>query len=179
MDLVALIDITKEMLDEARAYAKLSHDYTSRKHDFHEGGARIASEKMFEGKIGEKAFRKWLEIHDIPYEEDKSSHENADDYDFMVVGKTFDVKTRTKSFHTRTLEMVDQFYKRPKDIYVSVRYHIDRQQVELLGAISRVQLKRINRIENQGYKDNFVAFDHELSSMDKLKDYLKLLLVKK
>lgn len=170
---MCFIDVTKKMLDEANDYATMSRDYTSRKHDFHEGGTKAASAKMFEGKIGEKAFKKWLENNDIPFEEDRSSHEDADDYDFVVAGLKVDVKTRTKSFHTRTLEMVDQFYKRPKDLYISARYHIDRQQVELLGAISSVQLKKINRIENQGYKNNFVAYDDELSSMSKLDRYLK------
>ena len=31
-----------------------------------------------------------------------------------------DVKTRTKKFHTRTLEMVKQFHSKKIDIYISV-----------------------------------------------------------
>jgi|SRR5690625_4906739 len=163
------IKVTKEMKDEALEYSTLSQNYTSRRHDFHEGGANNAAPKMNEGKIGEKAFRFWLEREGIPYNEDKTSFKKPDDYDFIINGYRIDVKTRTEKFHTRTLEMVEQFKNRPKDIYVSVHYHRNTETVDLIGFISSKDLLNLNQIENQGYMNNYVAYDNQLNSMEDFK----------
>lgn len=157
---------------EASQYSTLSRDYTSRRHDFHEGGADNASLKMNEGKIGEKAFRIWLDNEGIPYVEDNTSFDEADDYDFLINGYKIDVKTRTEKFHTRTLELVEQFQNRPKDIYVSVHYHRDTDIVDLIGVISSNKLVQLNQIENQGYNDNYVAYDNQLGSMEDFKSFI-------
>lgn len=163
------IRVTDEMKLEAYQYSALSHDFTSRRHDFHKGGADNASKKMYEGKIGEKAFRSWLDKEGIRYIEDSTSYDEADNYDFLINGYKIDVKTRTEDFHIRTLELVEQLHSRPKDIYVSVRYHRESNEVELIGAISSKKLIHLNQIENLGYKNNYVAYDRQLISMYQFK----------
>lgn len=167
-----LINVTQAMKDEASDYADLSRDYTSRNHDFHEGGPDNAKLKMYEGKIGEKAFRSWLDCEGIPYIEDNTPHDQADYYDFLINGFKIDVKTRTESYHTRTLELVNQFEERPKDIYVSTYYNRDTDNVELIGVISSAKLLSLNQIENHGYLDNYVAYDNQLGSMAAFKQYI-------
>lgn len=83
-------------------------------------------------------------------------------------GLKIDVKTRTKSFHTRTLEMIEQVNVRPKDIYVSVRLHDDKRTVTFLGWFTRNDMLKANHIENNGYLDNYVMYDDELRPMEEL-----------
>ena len=163
-----MIKIAQSLIKEAYDYAVKSKAYTSNRHDFHGGGLDNKQKKMFEGKLGEKVFKQFLLWHQILFDEDHTDHTQADDYDFIVKGRTIDVKTRTQPFHTRTLEMVEQFYKKPKDIYVSVRLYPDRYEGEILGYIGRDRMQKINRIQNLGYLDNFVILDHELSDIDEV-----------
>ena len=55
---------TDELIREADEYARKSAPYTSRAHDFHEGGVDAAERKMAEGKYGEKAFKMILQNND-------------------------------------------------------------------------------------------------------------------
>ena len=72
------------------------------------------------------------------------------------------MKTRTQPFHTRTLEMVEQFKRAPKDLYISVRLFPDELSGYIIGWASNMDFLRTNRIENNGYLDNYVLMDHEL-----------------
>src|SRR5699024_7771979 len=101
-----------------------------------------------------------------------TSHEDADDYDFLILGYKIDVKTRTEKFHIRTLELVEQINKRPKDIFVSTYYDRNKMTVDLIGVISKNKLIQLNQIENHGYKDNYVAYDNQLSSMEVFKQFI-------
>ncbi len=160
------------LLQEALTYADLSGAYTSDRHDFHAGGLNNKKFKMFEGKLGEKAFKQFLTDNAIPFMEDHSSWDERDEYDFLL--KTveaeylLDVKTRTRSFHTRTLEMVEQAHSHPKDIFVSARLYPERSAVQLLGWYSYEDMMNANRIENNGYLDNYVMYDSDLRPLDEL-----------
>ena len=126
--------IHPEFYQEALRYARSSRAYTSNRHDFHAGGLSNKQKKMFEGKLGEKGFKMFL-LENIPFIEDHSSPQERDEYDFLLstINKKylFDVKTRTKSFHTRTLEMVEQAESHPKDIFISARLFSERNAVIL------------------------------------------------
>lgn len=165
--------------NEAKDYATISRSFTSNRHDFHEGGLNAKERKMFEGKLGEKAIKQFFINNNITFEEDKSSHEVADYYDFIVYALDgsklkVDVKTRTKSFHTRTLEMVEQIKNKPKDIYFSVRLHNTIPfTVDLIGFTTKQDFLKINRIQNQGYLDNYVLFDNELREINTIIHKLK------
>ena len=166
------IIINETLEKEAMDYAVLSKSFTSNRHDFHEGGLDAKQQKMFEGKLGEKAIKHFFIQNDIRFIEDKTSHEEADSYDFLVYDLEgnelkVDVKTRTKNFHTRTLEMVEQMKNKPKDIYFSVRlYDVKPFEVDIIGYALKSDFLKINRIENQGYLDNYVLFDNELKKVD-------------
>lgn len=163
--------IPEELINEAARYAKLSRSFTSNRHDFHSGGLINKQKKMFEGKLGEKIFKLFLLDNNINFQEDTSDYKEADLYDFILPnGIKIDVKTRTQDFHIRTLEMVEQFTNKPKDIYISVRLYPDSFKGCIIGWFSKEDLLRINRIENQGYLDNFVMYDRELSSISILYD---------
>lgn len=167
-----LIKIPIEYIREAYEYATKSKAYTSNRHDFHEGGLEAKQRKMFEGKLGEKIFKKVLVDNNIQFEEDNTSHTEADLYDFkMPDNTTIDVKTRTEEFHTRTLEMIEQFNKNPKDIYISVRLYPEKKEGYILGWCTKEDIKKINRIQNLGYLDNYVLYDNELRP---IKDLLNL-----
>lgn len=168
------ITIPDNLVNEALEYARLSRKFTSNRHDFHSGGLDNKQKKMFEGKLGEKAIKTLFLNNNIKFEEDFTSHEESDFYDFIVFSSKgeqlkVDVKTRTKSFHTRTLEMVEQLHKKPKDIYISVRLYVKKPfVVEIIGFAIKNDFIKINRIQNQGYLDNYVLFDNELRIIDKL-----------
>jgi hypothetical protein len=172
------IIINETLTKEAEDYAVISKSYTSNRHDFHEGGLNAKQRKMLEGKLGEKAIKQFFLDNNIKFIEDQSSHQVADLFDFIVFdGENnelkVDVKTRTKNFHTRTLEMVEQMINKPKDIYFSVRlYNTTPYTVELIGYALKVDFLNINRIENQGYLDNYVLYDNELKLINSITNKL-------
>lgn len=169
------VKVTEQMRQEAQNYANLSHDFTSRNHDFHAGGATIASQKMYEGKIGEKAFRALLIEYGISFKEDSTNHDEADLYDFLVGNLKIDIKTRTEDYQTRTLEMVEQFTRRPKDIYVGARYRRELATVEFYGYIEAEELKNANPAQGFGYKTNYWASDDQMKPIEDLLSLLSKL----
>ena len=168
--------ITPELYQEGLNYAQQSCAFTSNRHDFHNGGLENKQQKMLEGKLGEKGFKMFLIENNIPFIEDHSSPQKRDEYDFLLktTYKNFllDVKTRTKHFHTRTLEMVEQAKSHPKDIFISVRLFPEQNKVKLLGWYTFEDMVNINRIENNGYLDNYVMYDSDLRPMESLYDIL-------
>lgn len=160
--------------DEAYEYALKSKSYTSNRHDFHEGGLDAKQRKMFEGKLGEKGFKMFLDEKNITYREDNSPHTDRDFYDFIVNDLKIDVKTRTEDFHIRTLEMVEQVNNFPKHIYISTRLYRESNTVELLGWFGIKDLFRKNKVENNGYLDNYVMYDDDLRDIDSLLEYLEM-----
>lgn len=164
--------IPEAFYQEALDYARSSRAYTSNRHDFHAGGLNNKQQKMFEGKLGEKGFKMYLLENNIPFQEDTTSPQERDEYDFLLstANSRFlvDVKTRTKKFHTRTLEMVEQARTHPKDIFISARLFLERNCVKLLGWYSYNDMIQANHIENNGYLDNYVMYDSELRPMSEL-----------
>ncbi len=156
--------ISGDLYQEALEYAELSKDFTSNRHDFHPGGLLNKKIKMFEGKLGEKAVKMLFMDNDICFKEDHSSYNERDEYDFLLINETeqlkVDVKTRTESFHIRTLEMVEQAKNHPKDIFISARLYKDSNMINK------------NQIENQGYLDNYVMYDRDLRSLASIESEL-------
>ena len=171
------ITIKKQFIEEALKYAELSKSFTSDTHDFHEGGLNAKQRKMFEGKLGEKGIKQFFIENNINFKEDKSSHEDADEYDFIVFGNPqkylIDVKTRTQKFHIRTLEMVKQLNRKKIDIYISVKLTNQKNdyKIKIIGWCTKQDILKINRIENNGYLDNYVMFDNELRNINDLKSF--------
>ena len=169
-------EIPKELYDEAYDYANKSKRYTSNRHDFHKGGLSNKRQKMFEGKLGEKAVKMFFDDNNINYKEDSTNFDERDDYDFLLENSTcslkIDVKTRTEDFHIRTLEMVEQAKSHPKDIFISVRLYREINTVELLGWFTFKDMIEKNQIENLGYLDNYVMYDSDLRPME---DFEKLI----
>ena len=167
-----LIQIPEDLVKEALDYSIESRAYTSNRHDFHEGGLDAKQRKMYEGKLGEKIFKKYLIDNNILFQEDQSDYTEADIFDFIMPDNaTIDVKTRTQVFHTRTLEMVEQFNKNPKTIYISIRLFPGLKQGFIIGWCTHEDILNINRIENHGYLDNYVMFDNELRHINELLDF--------
>lgn len=131
---------------------------------------------MFEGKLSEKAVKLLFLDNNIIFEEDNTAYDERDEYDFLVFKNSqplkVDVKTRTKNFHIRTLEMVEQAKRHPKDIYISARLFENSTKIKLLGWFSFEDMVNKNRIENLGYLDNYVMYDNDLRSMDELIKFL-------
>jgi len=69
--------------------------------------------------------------------------------------------------------MVKQFNKRPKGVYVSLYYNKVGKKAELLDWIDARRLRDLPPIENNGYKNNYVAHDNDLAAMNELEDYFK------
>lgn len=169
--------IDGELYQEAYDYALRSRSFTSNRHDFHAGGLDNKQRKMFEGKLGEKAIKIFFFENNISFEEDKSSFDERDEYDFLLTNKAgerlkVDVKTRTEDFHIRTLEMVEQAQAHPKDIYISVRLYRKTNDVVIIGWYTLQDMLLKNRIENQGYLDNYVMYDNDLRSINTIEDEL-------
>lgn len=170
--------IKEEFVKEALEYAKLSKSFTSDTHDFHEGGLKAKQRKMFEGKLGEKGIKQFFIENNINFKEDESSHKDSDEYDFIIYFNNneylVDVKTRTQNFHTRTLEMVKQMNSKNINIYFSVKLEkvSTEYQIIILGWCYKEDFIKINRIQNQGYLDNYVLYDNELRHIETLKKNL-------
>lgn len=164
------IIINEEFVNEAKQYAILAQNHLSSRHSFHSGNASDRVKKMFEGKLGEKAIKQFFIKYNIPFKEDTTDFTEADCYDFLVREHfKVDVKTRTKIYHTRTLEMVEQTKKRPKDVYISVFLcSTSPYTVQILGYITKEEMLKIGRIENNGYLDNYVVYDRELRKISEL-----------
>lgn len=171
--------INDDLYEEALQYAILSRSYTSNRHDFHSGGLNNKQQKMLEGKLGEKAVKLFLQDNKVSFTEDSTNYDERDEYDFLLHNPNtsekdlkIDVKTRTKEFHTRTLEMCEQAESHPKDIYISTRLLEDGKTVILLGWITYGDLTEKGKIENNGYLDNYAIYDKDLRPMKVLKDIL-------
>jgi len=171
------ITIKKEFIEEALKYAELSKSFTSDTHDFHEGGLNAKQRKMFEGKLGEKGIKQFFIENNINFKEDESSHKDADEYDFIILSTSkkyfIDVKTRTQEFHIRTLEMVKQLKRKKIDIYISVKLSNQKNdyKIKIIGWCTKQDILKINRIENNGYLDNYVMYDNELRNIKDLKSF--------
>ena len=168
-----IIKIKDEFIEEALSYARLSKNHLSNQHSFHNGSLDDKEFKMFQGKLGEKIFKQYMIDNDISFVEDESHHTKADEFDFCISKYLIDVKTRTKEYHTRTLEMVKQFQIKPKDIYVSVKLNMENFEGYIIGWFCKKDIIRINRIENNGYLDNYVLYDKELRDIDTLKSSIR------
>lgn len=169
------VTVTAIFEKEASDYASASKSFTSDRHDFHEGGLTAKQRKMYEGKLGEKAIKQFFIENKVLFEEDKTPFDKEDSFDFVIYNKVtkkkikVDIKTRTRDFHTRTLEMVEQINKNPKDVYISIRLYTGNPiQAEIIGYAYKEDFLRINRIENLGYLDNYVLLDSELRNIDQL-----------
>ncbi len=164
--------ITGLLYQEALQYAERSKAFTSNRHDFHSGGLENKKKKMFEGKLGEKAVKLFFLDNEIQFVEDHTGYDKRDEYDFLLVNKTeqlkVDVKTRTEDFHKRTLEMVEQAKTHPKDIFISVRLFRETNSVKLVGWYTFHDMIQKNQIENQGYLDNYVMYDKDLRPISDL-----------
>ncbi len=175
--------IENGLYDEALSYAEKSKRYTSNRHDFHAGGLNNKKQKMLEGKLGEKAVKILFNDNGVSYEEDKSSFDEPDQYDFLLISDNeclkVDVKTRTKSYHTRTLEMVEQAEKCPKDIFISARLYKDRNTIVLLGWYTYKDMVNRNKIQNNGYRDNYVMCDKDLRPIPELMNEVLIRFIKK
>ncbi len=68
--------------------------------------------------------------------------------------------------------MVEQFRKKPKDIYVSIRLFFDDKKGFIIGWCTKDDILRINKIENQGYLDNYVMYDNDLNDINLLSQKL-------
>ena len=170
MDIITLND---DLIQEAYDYAYKSKDYLSDRHSFHSGTTKDKLKKMYEGKLGEKIFKQYMLNNNLKFKEDSTHYTKADDYDFILKEKySVDVKTRTQNYHIRTLEMVEQFKKKPKDVYVSVRLYAETNTGYIVGWFGRNDVKKNNRIENNGYLDNYVFYDNELRNIDVLLNIL-------
>ena len=168
--------IRGDLYQEALDYAKKSRSYTSNRHDFHPGGLTNKQQKMLEGKLGEKAVKLFFLDNSVCFQEDATGYDERDEYDFLLVNPTerlkVDVKTRTKDFHTRTLEMVEQAQTHPKDIFISTRLYCESNTVQLIGWFTYQDMIQKNQIENQGYLNNYVMYDQDLRPITDLEPLL-------
>lgn len=168
--------IEQDLINEAIQYAEKSKSFTSNRHDFHEGGLKNKKRKMFEGKLGEKAVKMFFLDNNVSFVEDDSPFYERDEYDFLLKNEnetlTVDVKTRTEDFHIRTLEMVEQAKNHPKDIFISVRLLKGTFTVKFLGWFTYEDMIKKNKIENQGYLDNYVMYDRDLRPMEEFEEIL-------
>ena len=92
------------------------------------------------GKLGEIAFGSFLESHGKKRLGDEdmftvwSDTRRVDKKDFETAdGETIDVKTASRSYHSRILVPSDQYEDQPKHYYVGVRISEDERTGEIMG----------------------------------------------
>lgn len=154
------IQVTQQMITEAREYANKSINKSSSFRD-----------RLFEGALGEIAFREWLLLNRINFKT-CNSYGVSDDYDFKIAGYTVDVKSRMKSTHKNNLVSINQVKENPKEIYVFLQFVNGLNPTfRILGGISN---KRMGRLPQRffGQKTNHYAKDYELTNIYQIISYI-------
>ena len=126
--MAATIEFTPDEIAKATKFAKDVATYNRREVDTPE---QRRNNRV--GKLGEIAFGNFLEEHEKKRLGDEdmftvwSGTRRVDKRDFLTAdGKTIDIKTSSRDFHTRILVPYDQYEDQPKDYYVSV--HISENE---------------------------------------------------
>lgn len=107
--------------------------------------------RTYIGKLAEYIFLNYLKSQGINYPEGDmftifSGQTNVDSFDFITPqGKYVDIKTASRSFHTRIMIPIDQFELR-KDYYVGIKLHFKEFEENII-------YNNINQATIYGYID--------------------------
>ena len=115
----------------------------------------IQIQRTYIGKLAELLFREYLESRgiDIPIGDMFTifpGQENVDGYDFLLPnGEVIDIKTASKSFHSRIMVPIDQFASR-KDYYVGIKLNFHSNvfnynnidSADIYGYVTRETMER-------------------------------------
>lgn len=128
------------------------------------------------GKLGEIAFGIFLEEHGKKRLGDEdmftvwSGTRRVDKKDFETAdGETIDVKTASKSFHTRILVPKDQYENQQKHYYVGVRISEDEMTGEIMGYAIHGELELFERAR---YHPAYAIELNNLHPIDELLDLI-------
>lgn len=156
--------INEELVKEARDYALASCPYT---YDGHNFSLQKSSDTRFNhillGKLGEKAFKMWLEKEKINYIEDDKPITDPDSFDFKANGLTIDIKS-TLPHCKWLLEKKKLYESKPKDVYVLVKVKLDSLEASIIGFEFGKELAK-NPV-NLGYGEDYGLTEDKLTGID-------------
>jgi len=167
------IKITDEDISKCKEFSEkvLKETYDR----FHQDD-KIREERIFYGKLGEVILLNYFLLNYIKIDtsgmfEIYEGQSNVDQFDFKTSnGKTIDVKTAYKDYHTRVLIPFDQFDEgRAKDYYVGIKLDMENRVANICGYITKDQLKK------NGKKDfgEGLAYWEKLDNLFDIKNLLK------
>ena len=126
----AALTFAQKIISSDNQYSRLQPENVHNADDV----SKIEIQRTYMGKLGELVFLKLLESKGKTVDtngmfEIYEGQDNVDLFDFKTAaGRTVDVKTGFRDFHTRLLVNIEQFDRRPKDYYVGVK--IDAQDTD-------------------------------------------------
>lgn len=136
--------VEDELIEEAKQYIK--------EFDKVKSYDKFLYSKNWIGYVGEEIFKRFLMREAIGFEHIKIGTGTPDSPDFIIDGKTFDVKT------TQKLRLMTQ---KPKhDYYVSIFYNETNQTCKIVGFISKEKILKLiecwacQRKSRRGYNYN-------------------------
>lgn len=139
-------------------------------------------EKAAVGCLGEIAFKKILEICEVPYQTDEESYDNrnSDDFDYLVNGKIIDVKVAKKS--TQNMPSDKWTYGYPeeqqpsrKDFIVVGWVDFKNEEIGFYGWIKGNQISNYEVVRENSYASyGYYTPNHEFPWGALNKDFSKL-----
>ena len=129
---------------------------------------KLDTSNNYIGPLGELVFHKWLKRIEVPHEWVNFNKQGWDKPDFIIAGKSIDLKT---TFDTKLWAQ-----KAEHDYYILARVNPDLKELILIGFIGKDRLARyINKkeytVEREGRKDTAIPI-HKLVDISEIFEVL-------
>lgn len=122
-----LLKITDEMKTLAKQYAdRVASHFTAQDRNY---TGLSFDDRWYIGYLGELVFREYVDFLGVDYKYSLKTDGKADDSEFVVCGKTCDVKTAGKAFHTRIMLPKAQIARHKSDYYIGVKINGDSGEI--------------------------------------------------
>lgn len=144
------VNITQEMIERCYRFSS-QIILEDNQYDRLPATLDVRIERTFVGKLAEYVFLNYLRSEGIDYNESDmfeifEGQKNVDGYDFQTKnGRTVDIKSASKPFHTRIMVPIDQFDNIPKNYYVGIKIHSE------LSADGLININSIHSATIYGY----------------------------
>ncbi|MES2418023.1 MAG: hypothetical protein V4541_07520 [Bacteroidota bacterium] len=118
------------------------------------GSWRYTDVEAWRGIVCEMMVSRWFESNykvEIPSKGLDTSG-NVDDYDFVLGGKKFEIKSATKNYFKFIMPKIHDVDSHPKDFYIAAKYNetVEPNKVYLLGYLTGAEINKFPKKQNKG-----------------------------
>lgn len=154
---VACIPITDDMVKTAREYSSAVERIDKIRNTKNYTGL-VTPDRYYYGALGEIAFARFLTDNKVSFDWKLSPDGKADNGDFIIADKVFDVKTSSKEYADRLLVSKAQRSVHKADYYVAVK--IIGSNAFIIGLVRDKSLSEERTVEYYpGVKNYYVLFN--------------------